>query len=89
MKKDYGRHSPDPTPELYTYSFTVDGLSVTDANNVFMQRDGTRYLSVLLVPGDLTANYFEASQRGNLSQVWYNSPTLGIPPYVCVYTLRL
>ena len=55
--------------ELYTYNFIVDGLSVNDANNVFLQRDGTRYLSVLLVPGELSANYFEAGQRGNLLKV--------------------
>jgi enterochelin esterase family protein len=77
---------PAPKPELYTYSFSVDGLSVTDVNNIFMQRDGTRYLSVLLVPGDLTANYFEAKQRGNLSQVWYDSPTLGLTRRMFVYT---
>ena len=75
-----------PSPELYTYSFIVDGLSVTDPNNVFMQRDGTRYLSVLLIPGDLTSNYFEATQRGNLSQVWYDSPTLGMTRRMFVYT---
>jgi len=77
---------PTPAPELYTYSFIVDGLSVTDANNVLMQRDGTRYLSVLLVPGDVTANYFEAKNRGNLSQVWYDSPTLGMNRRMFVYT---
>jgi len=77
---------PTPAPELYTYSFIVDGLSVTDANNVLMPRDGTRYLSVLLVPGDVTANYFEAKNRGNLSQVWYDSPTLGMNRRMFVYT---
>ena len=77
---------PAPTPELYTYNFIVDGLSVNDANNIFMQRDGTRYLSVLLVPGDLTDNYFEAGQRGTLSQVWYDSPTLGMNRRMFVYT---
>jgi len=51
-----------------------------------MQRDGTRYLSVLLVPGDVTANYFEAKNRGNLSQVWYDSPTLGMNRRMFVYT---
>ena len=75
-----------PSPELYTYNFIVDGLSNTDANNVFMQRDGTRYLSVLLIPGELTSNYFEASQRGNLSQVWYDSPTIGTTRRMFVYT---
>ncbi len=77
---------PTPAPELYTYSFIVDGLSTTDANNVLMQRDGTRYLSVLLVPGDVTANYFEAKNRGNLSQVWYDSPTLEMNRRMFVYT---
>jgi enterochelin esterase-like enzyme len=77
---------PAPTPELYTYNFIVDGYSVNDANNIFMQRDGTRYLSVLLVPGELTANYFEAKQRGNLSKVWYESPALGMTRRMFVYT---
>ncbi|MBN1985318.1 MAG: esterase [Prolixibacteraceae bacterium] len=77
---------PLPEPELYTYSFIVDGLSVNDPNNIFMQRDGTRYLSVLLVPGEKTENYFEASQRGNLNQVWYESPTLDMTRRLFVYT---
>lgn len=77
---------PKPAAELYTYNFIVDGLTVNDANNVFLQRDGTRYLSVLLVPGELTANYFEAGKRGNLRKVWYNSPTIGTTRRMYVYT---
>lgn len=75
-----------PAPELYTYSFIVDGMNVNDVNNVFLQRDGTRYLSVLLVPGDVTANYFEATQHGNLRKIWYNSPTIGTDRRMYVYT---
>jgi len=77
---------PKPPAELYTYNFIVDGLTVNDVNNVFLQRDGTRYLSVLLVPGDLTANYFEAGKRGNLRKIWYNSPTIGTTRRMYVYT---
>jgi enterochelin esterase family protein len=77
---------PKPAAELYTYNFIVDGLTVNDVNNVFLQRDGTRYLSVLLVPGELTANYFEAGKRGNLRKVWYNSPTIGTTRRMYVYT---
>jgi enterochelin esterase family protein len=77
---------PVPAPELYTYSFIVDGVNVNDPNNVFMQRDGTRYLSVLLIPGKPTENYYEANQRGNLNQVWYDSPTLGMTRRLFVYT---
>ena len=89
IKADNGLWSvtiPTPTPELYTYSFSVDGLSCNDPINVFMQRDGTRYLSVLLIPGENTANYFEATKRGNLTQVWYDSPTLGMNRRMFVYT---
>ncbi len=77
---------PVPEPELYTYNFIVDGLRVNDANNIFLQRDGTRYLSVLLIPGELTENYFEAGQRGNLEQIWYDSPTLEMNRRMFVYT---
>lgn len=89
VKNDAGVWSvtiPTPTPELYTYSFVVDGISINDPINIFMQRDGTRYLSVLLVPGELTANYFEANKRGDLTQVWYDSPTLGMNRRMFVYT---
>ena len=77
---------PSPEPELYTYNFIVDGLRVNDANNIFMQRDGLRYLSVLLIPGENTANYYEAKQRGNLSEIWYDSPTLRLNRRMFVYT---
>ncbi len=77
---------PLPEPELYTYSFIVDGVTVNDPNNIFLQRDGVRYLSVLLVPGRKTENYREANKRGNLHQVWYDSPTLGLNRRMFVYT---
>lgn len=77
---------PLPEPELYTYSFIVDGVSVNDPSNIFMQRDGTRYLSVLLIPGKQTENYFEANEHGNLSKVWYDSPTIGTKRRMFVYT---
>jgi enterochelin esterase family protein len=75
-----------PSPELYTYSFIVDGVTMNDPSNIFLQRDGTRYLSVLLIPGEKTENYFEAQKRGDLHQVWYDSPTLGLNRRLFVYT---
>jgi len=77
---------PTPSPELYYYHFIVDGLVVNDSRNIFMQRDGTRFLSVLAIPGELTENYFEASEHGNLSKVWYDSPTIGTNRRMYVYT---
>jgi len=77
---------PAPEPEIYTYSFIVDGVSVNDASNIFEQRDGTRFLSVLLVPGPRSENYVTAGKRGNLERVWYSSPTLGFNRAMMVYT---
>ena len=75
-----------PAPELYTYNFVVDGISKNDDANIFVQRDGRRLLSILLVDGPLTANYREANKRGNLNQVWYDSPTIGTTRRMFVYT---
>ena len=77
---------PAPTPEIYTYNFFVDGVSVSDPNNVLMQRDGTRYLSMLLVDGERSENYKEANKRGSVSHVWYDSELLGINRRMTVYT---
>lgn len=89
MKKESGIWSVTidlPEPEIYTYSFIVDGVSVNDPLNYLVQRDGTRYLNMLMVPGDRTANYFEASQRGTISYKWYDSAILGINRRLTVYT---
>ena len=75
-----------PSPEIYTYNFVVDGVSKNDDANIFMQRDGRRFLSILLIDGPLTANYREANRRGNLEQVWYESPTIGTTRRMFVYT---
>lgn len=76
-----------PSPEIYTYSFIVDGVLMNDPLNVFVQRDGSRYLSMLMVPGERTENYFEAkSQHGTVSHRWYTSKILGIDRRLTVYT---
>ena len=77
---------PLPSPEIYTYNLIVDGTDVNDPNNVLVQRDGTRYLSMLLVDGPLSDNYNEANQRGSVSHVWYDSKILGLNRRLTVYT---
>lgn len=77
---------PLPEPEIYTYSFIVDGVSMNDPQNVMMQRDGSRYLSMLLVDGELTENYKAAEKRGTVSHPWYDSKILGINRRLTVYT---
>lgn len=75
-----------PSPEIYTYNFVVDGVSVNDPQNYMVQRDGTRYLNMLMVPGERTANYFEANKRGTVAYKWYDSKILGINRRLTVYT---
>ena len=77
---------PLPEPEIYTYNFVADGVSVNDPQNVMVQRDGTRYLSMLLVDGERTENYKTAEQRGTVSHPWYDSKILGINRRLTVYT---
>ena len=76
-----------PAPEIYTYSFTVDGVNMSDASNLDLQRDGTRYMSMLIIPGERSAHYDDVVENhGDLHQVWYDSPTLGIERRLFVYT---
>ncbi len=77
---------PLPEPEIYTYHFIVDGVSVNDPQNVLVQRDGTRYLPMLTVPGKRTENYGEANQHGTISHPWYHSEILGMDRRLTVYT---
>ena len=77
---------PLPEPEIYTYNFVADGVSVNDPQNVMVQRDGSRYLSMLLVDGERTENYKAAEQRGTVSNPWYDSKILGINRRLTVYT---
>ena len=77
---------PLPEPEIYTYNFVVDGVAVNDPQNVYVQRDGTRYLPMLIVPGERTENYGEATQHGTVSHPWYHSELLGMDRRLTVYT---
>ena len=77
---------PLPEPEIYTYNFVVDGVAVNDPQNVYVQRDGTRFLPMLIVPGERTENYGEANQHGTVSHPWYHSNILGMDRRLTVYT---
>ena len=77
---------PRPASELYTYTFTVDGVSVLDPANLFVQRDGTRFMSAVLVDGGYADNYKECSRPGNIEHVWYYSGTNDMVRRMYVYT---
>jgi len=77
------------TPEMWAYTFSVDGVSAMDGSNANHLRDGTRYSNFLIIDGPLSENYaIKDVPHGNVSLVWYDSPTLpnASPRRMYVYT---
>jgi len=74
-------------PEFYNYYFTVDGVRAIDPANPHTVRDGNRYASSFLMPGD-ESELYEVNNvpHGNLTKVWYQSPLLGMQRRMYVYT---
>lgn len=80
--------TPEPlAPELYSYTFLVDGLKITDPSNVHQIRDVASVTNVFLIDGD-RASYYKVKDvpHGTVSKVWYHSPTLGMDRRLTVYT---
>lgn len=77
---------PLPDPELYTYNFIVDGVTMLDPSNVLVQRDGARYLNAVLIEGGYADYYKESDKPGNLEQVWYHSAENDMTRRLYVYT---
>ena len=75
-----------PSPELYTYTFNVDGVAVLDPANVFVVRDGARYMNAVLIPGGYADVYAQSPAPGNLEQVWYHSAENDMIRRLYVYT---
>ncbi len=66
-------------PEMHTYCFYVDGIRMTDPNNVYMCRDIATYTNYFFIDGELSANYIVRDvPHGTVSKVWYPSPGLGM-----------
>jgi enterochelin esterase-like enzyme len=66
-------------PEIWTYTFTADGVRMLDPGNVNVMRDGTRFLNFFEIPGPGSSLYEVANvPHGTVQQVWYPSPSLGM-----------
>ena len=64
-------------PQLYGYWFIVDGVRVNDPSNSETERDGSRYNTMVMVPGPAADLWtFKDVPHGTLEQIWYPSPTL-------------
>jgi enterochelin esterase-like enzyme len=75
------------TPELYSYTFLINGIRVLDPNNPQVKRDGTRNESMFLIPGPESDLYIVKDvPHGTLSKIWYESPVLKLNRRMYVYT---
>lgn len=74
-------------PELYSYSFIVDGVKMNDPSNVFQIRDVNSVTNVFLIDGDRADLYRVADvPHGTVSKQWMRSAKLGINRRLTVYT---
>lgn len=74
-------------PELYSYSFIVDDLRMTDPSNAYMIRDVSSVTNIFIIGGE-RADLYKVNKvpHGTVSRVWYNSPMLGMDRRLTVYT---
>ena len=80
--------TPEPlAPELYGYTFLVDGLKINDPSNVHMIRDVSTVTNVFIIGGE-RADLYKVNDvpHGTVSKIWYDSPTAGFDRRLTVYT---
>lgn len=75
-----------PEADLYYYYFNADGVATLDPSNSSLQRDGASYRNIFIILGDNSADYMDCPEKGNVSAVWYDSPTIGAKRRMLVYT---
>ena len=75
------------SPDIYTYTFDVDGVRIIDPGNIYTARDIASVSSVVIVPGGNADLYaMHDVKHGNVSKVWYDSPLLGMERRMTIYT---
>ncbi|WP_126972696.1 esterase [Gynurincola endophyticus] len=73
--------------ELYSYSFLLDSVKISDPNNVYQIRDVGSVTSVFIIGGGQADLYkVNAVAHGTVARRWYNSMTLQKERRLTVYT---
>jgi len=82
--------TPALDPEMYSYKFKVDGMDWLDPSNVYRCRDIASFANIFIVTkehGDKGYLYqVNKVAHGNVSKVWYPSPTLQTTRRMTIYT---
>lgn len=75
------------TPDLWAYTFSIDGVRSLDPNNYNVARDGVGFMNTLLILGD-QSKVFEPQQvpHGTVAATWIPSSLMKTPRRAFVYT---
>ncbi len=76
--------------ELYSYTLYVDGQKMMDPSNIYQNRDIATWTNIFTISTEKGDKgwYYQVNDtpHGNVSKVWYDSPTLGMQRRMTVYT---
>ena len=74
-------------PELYNYSFIIDGFTATDPNNPFLIRDVATVTNIFIIGGG-HADLYRTNDiaHGTVTLRWYESLVLGMDRRITIYT---
>jgi len=75
------------TPELYNYTFIINGITAVDHNNPFITRDVASLFNIFIIDGG-TANLYKVNDisHGTVAKYWYSSTGLEMDRRVTIYT---
>lgn len=79
--------TPALPPELWAYTFSVDGVRTLDPNNYNVARDGVGFMNTVLVLDDKSAVFQpQRVPHGTVSAMWVPSTVTNTPHRMFVYT---
>lgn len=75
------------SPELWAYTFSVDGVRTLDPRNYNVARDGVGFMNTIVVPGPASADLqTRAVPHGTMTTAWFPSSDLKVSRRMIVYT---
>lgn len=74
-------------PELWAYTFSVDGVRTLDPSNYNVARDGVGFMNTVLVVGESSAVFLpQRVPHGTMTAMWVPSTLIKTPRRMFVYT---
>jgi enterochelin esterase-like enzyme len=79
--------TPALPPDLWAYTFSVDGVRTLDPSNYNVARDGVGFMNTLVVPGEASAVLRpQPVPHGTITATWFPSTELKAARRMFVYT---